>query len=231
MKKRASSTIRKTICGCCCSASAFNRWPAFSGLPDKTEASTLAALRASARTAPKELKAEAKHAELVSVYFRRLTGAEAGDFLSLQQPFRAVAGELADPCRKADALFFSALMPQMQGKPGDSKAGLEQARAIASRAGCDLELSYVLRHLAVVAEEDGDLDKAAALAGESLAIRRRIKFEVYLPFSLLHSAEIAEKRGDRDGARAYRHEALSVATRIGLPEQTNAARAALAGEK
>jgi tetratricopeptide (TPR) repeat protein len=167
----------------------------------------------------------------VSTYFKRVTGAAPGNFVSLQPAFRAVANDLADPCRKADALFFSALMLQMQGQAAGSAAGLEQARAVADAAGCELELSYSLRHLAVVAEEEGNLDKAAALAQESLAIRRRTGFDVYLPFSLLHSAGIIEKRGDPDRAKEYREEALSLATRLRLPEQAKAARAALAGEE
>jgi tetratricopeptide (TPR) repeat protein len=202
-----------------------------SGLPDKTEASALAELKARAHSMPRELQAQARLAQLVSTYFRRLTNAERGDFVSLQSSFRAVANELTDPCRWADALFFSALMPQMQGRTADSAPGLEQARRIAAAGGCELERSYALRHLAVVAQEAGDLDKAARLADESLAIRRRIKFEVYLPFSLLHSAEISEKRGDRKRAHGYREEALALATRLRLPEQVKAARESLAGEK
>jgi tetratricopeptide (TPR) repeat protein len=202
-----------------------------SGLPDKTEDFTLAALVEGRRSMPGELQAQARFAQLVSTYFKRVTGAAPGNFVSLQPAFRAVANDLADPCRKADALFFSALMLQMQGQAAGSAAGLEQARAVADAAGCELELSYSLRHLAVVAEEEGNLDKAAALAQESLAIRRRTGFDVYLPFSLLHSAGIIEKRGDPDRAKEYREEALSLATRLRLPEQAKAARAALAGEE
>jgi tetratricopeptide (TPR) repeat protein len=202
-----------------------------SGLPDSTETAALATLKAHAVTMPKDLQAQARHVELVSTYFRRLTGVESGDFISLQSEFHAVAQQLADPCRKADALFFSALMPQMQGKVLDSAAGLEQARSMAAAAGCDLELSYALRHLAVVAEEQGDLDKAASLAADSLAIRRRLGFEVYLPYSLLLSADLAQKRGDSTAAKALRKEAVQVAERLKLPEQAKAARAALAEPK
>jgi tetratricopeptide (TPR) repeat protein len=202
-----------------------------SGRPDPAETASLNALKADAVAMPLALQAQARHVELVSTYFRRLTKVEEGDFMSLQPAFRAAAEAINDPCHKADALFFSALMPQMEGKVEESAAGLEQARATASAAGCELQLSYDLRHLAVVAEEQGDLEKAARLAEESLAIRRRIKFDVFVPYSLLHCADLAQKRGDLKGATAYRREALEIAQRHKLPAQAGAARAALAGSK
>jgi tetratricopeptide (TPR) repeat protein len=202
-----------------------------SGRPDPAERLALMTLKTDAMGMPAPLQAEARHVELVSTYFLRLTGAEEGEFMPLQSGFGAAAEQIADPCHKADALFFRALMPQMTGKVEESAAGLEVARAAAAAAGCDLQLSYDLRHLAVVAEERGDLDKAFMLAEESLAIRRRIKFEVFLPYSLLHTADLAQKRGDPKSAMALRKEALHIAQRLKLPAQLGAARAALAVKK
>jgi hypothetical protein len=202
-----------------------------SGLPDASELTALAAIKAEATDMPAPLQAQARHLGLVSTYFLRLLAVEQGDFLSLQASFSEVAAQLDDPCMKADALFFSALMPQMQEQVAASAPGLEQARSVAASAGCDLQLSYDLRHLAVVAEEAGDLAKAAALAEESLAIRRRIGFHVLVPYSLLHTADLAQKRGDLKRARAMREEAVRVAVRRKLPAQEGAARAALAEMK
>ncbi len=198
-----------------------------SGRPDPSETSTLAKLQASASEGlPQDMLAEARFVALVSTYFRRLTKVEEGDFMSLQPGFNAAANDMSHSCKKAEAQFFSALMTQMSGKVIESAAGLEQARAAAN--GCDVELSYILRHLAVVAEEQGDLEKAARLAQESLALRRRIKFDVFLPYSLLHCADVAQKRGDVKGAKAFRKEALQIAQRLKLPAQTGAARSAMA---
>ncbi len=198
-----------------------------SGKPDRAEGMALFLLKGQATSMPPALQGEARLVELISTYFQRLTKVEEGDFMSLQPGFNAAAEQIVDPCNKAEAMFFSALMPQMSGKVRDSAGGLEQARAAAVSAGCDLQLSYVLRHLAVVAEEHGDLDKAAQLAQESLALRRRIKFEVFLPYSLLHSADVAQKRGDLKAAQAFRKEALDIAERLKLPAQAEAARAAM----
>jgi hypothetical protein len=97
------------------------------------------------------------------------------------------------------------LLPAAQnGLPTTHLSPPEQARSMAAVAACDLERSYALRNLAVIAEEQGDLDKAARLVAESLTIRRRIGGEVYL--------------GDSTGVKAIRKE---------LPEQARAARTAL----
>jgi hypothetical protein len=200
-----------------------------SGRPDPAETSTLARLQVNATAEmPEALLAEARFVALVSTYFRRLTKVEEGDFLSLQPGFDAAARQMLHPCKKADAQFFSALMTQMSGKVLESAAGLGQARAAAAAGRCDMELSYSLRHLAVVAEEQGDLEKAARLAQEGLALRRKLKFEVFLPYSLLHCADVAQKRGDQKGAQAFRKEVLQIAQRLKLPAQTGAARAAMA---
>jgi tetratricopeptide (TPR) repeat protein len=202
-----------------------------SGRPDAGESAALAALQAEAPAMRPAKQAEARFVSLVSTYFRRLTQQEAGDFMSLQADFDSAADQITDPCIKADAFFFSALMMQMSGKVLESEAGLERARSAAAAAGCELERSYALRHLAVVAEEQGDLEKAARLAQESIALRRRVKFEVFLPYSLLHSADLAQKQGDIKGAKLMRQEALHIAHRLKLPSQTGAARAALGLEK
>ncbi|TFW26243.1 hypothetical protein E4L96_04365 [Massilia arenosa] len=173
-------------------------------------------------------QAQARHAELVTTYFRQLTGAEKEDFMSLQPAFAAVARQLKDPCRKADALFFAALMPQVANRVLESAAGMEQARATAAAAQCELELSYAYRHLAEVAEARGNLAEAARLSDQSLALRRQLKFQVFLPYSLLQTANYADKLGDHRKAGAQRAEALALAQRLHLPAQEKAAQEALA---
>ncbi|UGQ47713.1 hypothetical protein [Massilia endophytica] len=202
-----------------------------SGVATSDEPATVKALLAEAKHLPAEMQAKARHAELVSTYFRRLTGAEKGDFMSLQPSFAAVAKELKDPCSKADALFFSGLMYQVSDQVPASAPDLEQAYAAAKSASCDLELSYVVRHLGELAEAKGDMAEAATYAEESLAIRKRIKFDVFVPYSLLQTASVAEKRGDAAKAAADRAEALGMAQRLHLPAQEQAARNAIAEAK
>ncbi len=202
-----------------------------SGQPSPAESKDLATLSADAAKMPAALQGEARLVALVSTYYRRLTEVEKGDFMSLQPGFNAAAKQIADPCHKADAQFYSALMTQMSEKVLESAAGLEQARDTAAVAGCELQLSYALRHLAVVAEQQGDLEKAALLAQKSLDLRVNIRFDVFLPFSLLHSADLAHKRGDVKGARKLRKDALLIAKRLKLPTQIGAARAAVDSEK
>lgn len=201
-----------------------------SGLPDAQEDATLAALAALAKSddADADLKARIQFAATVSEYFKRLTGASLGDLKPLQAAFDQTALALADPCRRADALFFAALMFQMQDRVADSAPGLRQARQLAEGHRCDLELSYDLRHLAEVAELEGDLAGAHRFAADSLAIRQRIGFQVYVPYSMLQVAELDQKLGHAEDARRRRSEALALAEKLHLPAQADAARKALA---
>lgn len=198
-----------------------------SGLPDAQEDTTLAALASIARSADADLKARIRFAATVSEYFKRLTGPALGDLRPLQAAFDEVAPRLADPCRRADALFFAALMFQMQDRVAASAPGLRRARQLAETNRCDLELSYDLRHLAEVAELEGDLSAARRLAAESLAIRQRIGFQVYEPYSMLQVAALDQKLGDAKAAERQRREALALAERLHLPGQAKAAREAL----
>lgn len=201
-----------------------------SGLPDAQEDATLAALSviAAQADASADLKARIRFAATVSEYFKRLTGAALGDLKPLQAVFDTAAPQLADPCRRADAMFFAALMFQMQDRVADSAPGLRQARQLAETNHCDLELSYDLRHLAEVAELDGDLPGARRFAADSLALRQRIGFQVYVPYSMLQVAELDQKLGDAKAAERQRREALALAERLHLPAQAKAAREALA---
>lgn len=200
-----------------------------SGLPDAQEDATLAALAAIAgqADASADLKARIRFAAAVSEYFKRLTGPALGDLKPLQAAFDAAAPQLADPCRRADAMFFAALMFQMQERIADSAPGLRQARQLAEANRCDLELSYDLRHLAEVAEQQGDLAGARRFAADSLALRQRIGFQVYVPYSMLQVAELDQKLGDAKAAERQRRDALALAERLHLPAQTKAAREAL----
>lgn len=201
-----------------------------SGLPDPREDATLSALAAIAAEpgANPDLKARVRFGAAVSEYFKRLTGPSLGDLKPLQAAFGEVAPQLADACRRADALFFAALMYQMQDRVAESAPGLRQARRVAEAGHCDLELSYDLRHLAEVAELERDLPAARRLAADSLAIRRRIGFQVYVPYSLLQVADLDQKLGDATAAERQRREALALAERLRLPAQAKAAREALA---
>ncbi len=200
-----------------------------SGLPDAQEDATLAALSAIAANGDTDanLKARIRFATTVSAYFKRLTGPSLGDLKPLQAAFEDTAPKLADPCRRADALFFAALMFQMQDRVAESAPGLRQARQLAETHRCDLELSYDLRHLAEVAELERDLPGARRLAAESLSIRRRIGFQVFVPYSLLQVADLDQKLGDAKAAERERREALALAERLHLPAPAKAAREAL----
>lgn len=180
-------------------------------------------------TAAPDLKALANLRETTSAYFVRLTRGDLKGSKAFAPAFAAAAGGVSDPCDKADALFFAALMPQVDGDVAASVAPLAKARAAAEAGRCDLELSYVARHEAAVAEEAGDLKAARDLYAQSLDLRRRLGFQVFLPYSMLSLANVHARLGEKDDARKLREEALALSDQLNLPNAGKAAREALAG--
>lgn len=167
--------------------------------------------------------------ETTSAYFVRLTTGDLKGSKAFIPAFTAAADAIADPCDKADALFFAALMPQVAGEAAASAAPLVTARKAAEGGRCDLELSYVARHEAAVAEEAGDLKTARDLYAQSLDLRRKVGFEVFMPYSMLSLADVHARLGEKDEARKLRQEAVALSDRLKLPNAGKAAREALAG--
>jgi tetratricopeptide (TPR) repeat protein len=167
--------------------------------------------------------------ETTSAYFVRLTTGDLKSATQLAPAFTAAAEGLTEPCDKADALFFAGLMPQVAGEVAASAAPLAKARQVAEAGRCDLELSYVLRHEAAVAEEAGDLKTARDLYARSLDLRRAVGFQVFLPYSMLSLADVQARLGAKDDARRLREEAVALSDRLALPNAAKAARDALAG--
>jgi hypothetical protein len=168
--------------------------------------------------------------ETTSDYFERLTTDRTSDVMSLQPAYRIAADRLTQPCLKAEAQFFVALMPQIGGDIATSGPPLTEALRTATAGHCDLEVSYVLRHQAAEREAAGDKVRARDLMAQSLAIRQRIGFQVFVPYSLLSLADAEQAVGETQAARAHRQEALNLARKLDLPAQESAAREAL-GEK
>lgn len=174
-----------------------------------------------------ELAALTKLRATTSRYFAILmTGMQTGDLSAaadLVDDFQQAADTLIAPCPRANALFFAALIPQVLGDAAGSKTPLEDARVLAAQDGCPEELAYIDRHLAAVAEEEGDLKKARALNASSVRLRREMGTQVFLPYALIYQGDLDAKAGDMASAEKNLSEALEIATARGLPSQRGAA--------
>lgn len=168
--------------------------------------------------------------QTTSTYFRDLTAGDASKSMALQPAYRQAAAGLTEPCLRAEALFFAGLMPQAAGNVAASAEPLAEAFQVATAGGCDLELSYVLRHQAAVRDAAGDKVGARDLMARSLEIRQKVGFEVFAPFSQLSLADAEEAVGRVEAAQALRRQALDAARRLGLPAQEAAALKALAAK-
>lgn len=110
----------------------------------------------------------------------------------------------------AETLFHQGLL--FQNRPSataqDQKraeALFLEARALINAEDHPVELSYLERHLAAIAQERGDLDGALAAFRRSLALREQAGFRIYVPPALLAIAEVLLARRDRvEAADTYR---------------------------
>jgi len=162
------------------------------------------------QTRSRDLTGQAALRLAVSRYFTALLADDTERAMNFVPEFRAAAREIDAPCRRAEALFFVGLMPQIVGLVAASQADLEAAQALAK--DCPLEQSYIDRHFAAVAEDAGDLAGARTFARRSSEARRQIGFRIFLPFSLLLEADLEEKSGDKSRSSAVARSRRNIET-------------------
>lgn len=200
------------------------------GVTIGNESATIAQASALAKTTTnRDLAGQAASRLAVSRYFTNLLAGDTDRAMGFVPEFRAAAHMIDTPCRKAEALFFVGLMPQVAGLVASSKADLEAAQTVAKN--CPLEQSYIDRHLAAVADDAGDLATALELARRSSAERQRIGFRIFLPFSLLLEADLAQRIGQLSRAQGLWLEAARMSAELKLPAAQSASCAALAAGK
>lgn len=113
----------------------------------------------------------------------------------------------------AEALFWVATYHQVVRGDHDTAAPvLGRARDLATRAGDDLTLSYVLRHLGFVEQAEGRVPAARKLFAESTELRRKVGFQAGVAANLVGLAYLADDPGE---ARAHLDEAAAVAGECG----------------
>lgn len=193
------------------------------------ERATVAQASALAKTTrSRDLAGQAALRLAVSRYFTSLLAEDTDRAMGFVPEFRTAAQMIEAPCRRAEALFFVGLMPQIGGLVASSKADLEAAQPFAKE--CPLERSYIDRHLAAVADDAGDIATALDFARRSSNERRRIGFRIFLPFSLLLEADLEQRNGNRSRAQALLLEAAEMSAQLKLSAAQSAACAAVAAQ-
>lgn len=114
---------------------------------------------------------------------------------------------------EAEALFWVATYHQVVRGDHDTAAPvLGRAQELATQAGADLTLSYVLRHLGFVEQAAGRVPAARDLFVESTELRRKVGFQAGVAANLVGLAFLVDDHGE---ARAHLDEAAAVARECG----------------
>jgi non-specific serine/threonine protein kinase len=120
---------------------------------------------------------------------------------------------------QVDALFTASALAQVQGDFARSTSLSEEGLAIARASGYIFGEARVLVNLGITAEWQGELDRAAALYGDSLALMRGLGEPERLPhwtaLPLANLGDLALLRGDTAQAIALAGEAVERWRKVG----------------
>ena len=107
----------------------------------------------------------------------------------------AIAREIGDEVRTADALHLMGIASLGLGDIEPSRRYLEEAVALAKRAGDKETLSDALNSLAEVYSAAGELDLSQAVYEEALLVNRAAGARDFVTVNLINLARVAISRG------------------------------------
>ncbi|MGV9211409.1 tetratricopeptide repeat protein [Micromonospora sp. RB23] len=144
------------------------------------------------------------------------SGAEDAAELSLFERAAQLYREVGDARGEGEALFWVGTVHQViRQDQATADPAFVRARELATEAGDELTLSYVLRHLCFGEQAAGRVEAARELLEESTRLRRKVSFTPGVAANLIGLADLAASDGDRDAARGLLDEATSLATGSG----------------
>ncbi|GAA2183675.1 tetratricopeptide repeat protein [Micromonospora lupini] len=144
------------------------------------------------------------------------SGAEDAAELRLFERAAQLYRELGDARGEGESLFWVGTVHQViRQDQAAADPAFARARELATKAGDDLTLSYVLRHLCFGEQAAGRVDTARELLAESTRLRRELSFTPGVAANLIGLADLAATDGDRDAARDLLDEAAELAAGSG----------------
>lgn len=124
--------------------------------------------------------------------------------------------ELGDGRGEGEALFWVGIVHQViRDDHATALPRFQRAQELLTKAGDDLRLSYVVRHLGFVEQGAGRIDAARALLEESVRLRREVGFWPGVAAGVLSLAQLAHESGDSAAAARLLDEATEVAIECG----------------
>ncbi|MEU7917508.1 tetratricopeptide repeat protein [Micromonospora zamorensis] len=144
------------------------------------------------------------------------TGSEDPAELPLFERAAGIYRELGDARGEGESLFWVGAVHQVIRQDQATAApAFARARELATAAGDELTLSYVLRHLCFAEQAAGRVDAARQLLTESTRLRRKLSFTAGVAANLIGLADLAASDGDREAARELLDEAAALAAGSG----------------
>ncbi len=175
---------------------------------------------ASAHPADPRLVAELEQARGEVLFWRKLAD-DKGAWEDIRDRFeraRELRVAAHDARGVAESTFYRGLVAQFLETTADARVWFERALELGRNIDDPLLRSYPVRHLADLAEQAGDLDKAAALHREALELRERAGDVVRLFNARVTLATfLCERMCDCESARPQIAEARRIADALRMP--------------
>ena len=127
----------------------------------------------------------------------------------------AIARDLADKRRIAEALQPLGMAHLGQGDLAGARRYLEEALSLAQERGDQRELAAAINAMAQLHRVEGSLDKAAPLYDKVLSLARELGDRESIAIGLLNLAMVAIDDAAGDAAKKMLREALAIANEIG----------------
>ncbi|MEH1165578.1 tetratricopeptide repeat protein [Micromonospora sp. CPCC 205539] len=144
------------------------------------------------------------------------TGLEDAAELTLFERAAQLYRELGDARGEGESLFWVGTVHQViRQDQATATPAFVRARELATAAGDELTLSYVLRHLCFGELAVGRVDEARELLTESTRLRRKLSFDAGVAANLIGLAYLAASDGDQNAARGLLDEAAGLAADCG----------------
>lgn len=141
---------------------------------------------------------------------------EYADAFAYQQQALAIREDLQDQRGISESFFQIGAIYERWRQQDQAQTYYRKACQIADQSDCRFEKTEPLRHMALYAFRQGNLDQALTCASEALSLRQAAGFKPYLPLDHRLLSDIYQAKGNSAQALFHQQQAATLADEMGF---------------
>lgn len=145
---------------------------------------------------------------------------EQGEYdaaFAYQQQALSIREAIQDQRGISESFFQIGAIYERWDQQDQAQAYYRKACQIADQFDCRFEKTEPMRHMAIYAFRQGNLDQALTCASEALSLRQAAGFKPYLPLDHLLLSDIYQAKGNSAQAMLHHQQAATLAEAMGFP--------------